>query len=54
MQPAYSYYAYYKKLLKSRAVVGPCKNFLLGAAAGLHSRKKKITGNIAQDYLAIQ
>jgi hypothetical protein len=42
----YSYYAYYKKLLKWRAVVRSCKSFLLRAVAGSRSCKKKLEGTL--------
>jgi hypothetical protein len=38
----YSYYAYYKKLLKFRTLVKSCKNFLLRAAVGPRSCEKKL------------
>jgi hypothetical protein len=38
------YYAYYKQLLQYHAVVRSCKNFLLRAVAGKHSRKKELEG----------
>jgi hypothetical protein len=36
-----------KKLLKCRADVGSCKNFLLRAVAGLRSCKKKSEGTLS-------
>jgi hypothetical protein len=43
----YSYYGYYKKLLKCRAVVRSCKNYLLRAVAGPRSCKKELEGTLA-------
>jgi hypothetical protein len=46
----YSYYVYYKKILKCPAVVRSCQNFMLRAVAGPRSCKKKIEGALMLTY----
>jgi hypothetical protein len=47
MKLEFSHYACHKKLLRCRAVVRLCKNFLLRAVSG-PGRCKKIRGNVGQ------